>query len=67
MLCTFPESELVHYFTRLGPVGAILQGTDDATRAKVIGTVRAAFDPYVNGAEVRFTAACWNVAARRAV
>jgi len=27
----------------------------------VIATVRAAFDPYVFGAEVRFTAACWLV------
>jgi SAM-dependent methyltransferase len=63
--CTFPESELVHYFTRLGPVGAFLQGADDATRTRVIETVRTAFDPYVHGPEVRFTAACWMVAARR--
>jgi hypothetical protein len=27
--------------------------------------VRTAFDPYVHGPEVRFTAACWMVAARR--
>lgn len=62
--CTLPEKELVRYLTRLGPVGLILQGADDRTRTQVIETVRAAFDPYVHGAEVRFTAACWMISAR---
>jgi hypothetical protein len=62
--CAFPELELVRYLTRLGPVGRILQEADDPTRMQVIDTVRAAFDPYVHGAEVRFTAACWMVGAR---
>jgi SAM-dependent methyltransferase len=62
--CTLPEKELVPYLTRLGPVGLILQEADDRTRAQVIETVRAAFNPYVHGAEVRFTAACWMVSAQ---
>jgi ubiquinone/menaquinone biosynthesis C-methylase UbiE len=62
--CTFPEKELVRYVTRLGPVGLALLGVDEATRARVVPTVRAAFDPFVHGAEVRFTAACWMVGAR---
>ncbi len=62
--CTLPESELVTYFTRLGPLGLILGEFDEQTRAQVIETVRSAFDPYVHGAEVRFTAACWMVSAR---
>ncbi|MEV0634713.1 class I SAM-dependent methyltransferase [Streptomyces sp. NPDC050619] len=62
--CTLPESELVPYFTRLGPVGMALPEVDERTRARVIDTVRRAFDPYVHGAEVRFTAACWMVDAR---
>ena len=62
--CTLPEKELVRYLTRLGPVGLILQEADDRTRTQVIETVRAAFEPYVHGAEVRFTAACWMVGAR---
>jgi ubiquinone/menaquinone biosynthesis C-methylase UbiE len=62
--CTLPEKELVPYMTRLGPVGRVLQQTDDRTRAQVIKTVRAAVDPYVRGAEVRFTAACWMVTAQ---
>jgi hypothetical protein len=64
VICTLPEKELVRYFTRPGPVGLILQEADDRTRAQVIETVRASFDPYVQGAEVRFTAACWTVGAR---
>jgi ubiquinone/menaquinone biosynthesis C-methylase UbiE len=62
--CTLPEKDLVRYLTRLGPLGLILHEADDRTRTQVIETVRAAFEPYVHGAEVRFTAACWMVGAR---
>jgi ubiquinone/menaquinone biosynthesis C-methylase UbiE len=62
--CTLPEKELVGYLTRLGPVGLILQEANERTRTQVIETVRTAFDPYVHGTEVRFTAACWMVSAR---
>lgn len=62
--CTLPESELVGYFTRLGPLGLILGEFDEETRAQVIERVRAAFDTFVHGTEVRFTAACWMVSAR---
>jgi len=62
--CTLPEKALVGYLTRLGPVGLTLREANDRTRAQVIETVRAAFDPYVHGAEVRFIAACWKVSAR---
>jgi ubiquinone/menaquinone biosynthesis C-methylase UbiE len=62
--CALPEAELVRYFTRLGPLGLVLREADERTRAHIIGTVRAAFDPYTRGEEVRFTAACWTVGAR---
>ena len=62
--CAFPEKELIRFLTRIGPVGRILQEADDQTRAQVIETVRAGFDPYVYGAEVRFTAASWMVSAK---
>ncbi|MBU2668215.1 class I SAM-dependent methyltransferase [Actinoplanes bogorensis] len=64
--CTMPESELVGYFSRLGPVGLALPHVDEATRAKVVDVVRPAFDPYVKEREVAFTAACWMVAGRAA-
>lgn len=62
--CAFPEKALIRYFTRLGPVGRVFHEADEHTRAKVVETVRAAFDPFVHGAEVRFSAACWMVSAR---
>lgn len=64
VVCTLPERELVRYLTWLGPVGVALQEADDRTRTHLIRTLRAAFDPYVHGAEVHFTAACWMVGAR---
>jgi ubiquinone/menaquinone biosynthesis C-methylase UbiE len=63
-VCTLPENELIRYGTRFGPVGVALRDADPHTRAQVSSAVRAAFDPYVHGAEVRFTASCWRVAAR---
>jgi SAM-dependent methyltransferase len=62
--CALPENELVRYLTQFGPVGRALQEADDRTRADVIQAVRPAFDAYVRGGDVRFTAACWMVGAR---
>jgi hypothetical protein len=62
--CTLAESDLIFYLTRLGPLGLALRETDETTRRRVIETVRAAFDPFVHGAEVRFATACWMVGAR---
>jgi SAM-dependent methyltransferase len=65
VVCTLPESELLRYLTRLGPLGLVLQvqEADERIRAQVVPTVRAAFDPYVRADEVRYTAACWMVSA----
>jgi SAM-dependent methyltransferase len=63
--CALPEKELMPYLTRLGPVGLALQEADEGTRARVLEAVRAAFDPYVHGPEVRFTGACWMVGAEQ--
>lgn len=62
--CRFPESALIHYFTRLGPVGLALNEVGPPLRARIIDRVREAFDLYVSGSEVRYTAACWMVRAR---
>ncbi|MBN8233232.1 methyltransferase domain-containing protein [Corallococcus macrosporus] len=62
--CTLPEKELVRYLTRFGPLGRFLHEVDAHARAHVIETVRAAFEPFVHGAEVRFTAGCWMTSAR---
>jgi SAM-dependent methyltransferase len=64
VVCTLPEKELVRYMTRVGPLGLKLHEAEARTRLQVIDTVRAAFEPYVHGADVRFTAACWWVGAR---
>jgi len=62
--CVLPEKALDLYINRLGPVGMALQEADEATRTRVARVVRAAFESYVRGTEVRFTAACWRVTAR---
>lgn len=62
--CTLPEQQLTHFVTRLGPLGLIFHELNEQIRTQIVHTVRAAFDPYVHGAEVRYTAACWKVSAR---
>lgn len=62
--CTMPESELARYATRFGPVGRVLDDADERTRARVVETVLAAFEPFVHGAQVRYVAACWMIGAR---
>jgi SAM-dependent methyltransferase len=64
MACTLPEKDLALHFTRLGPVALFLRETDAPTRTRVVSALRAAFEHYVHGEEVRFTAACWMVSAR---
>ncbi|MBS82034.1 class I SAM-dependent methyltransferase [Variovorax sp.] len=66
LACSLPARELVPYLSRLGPVGLALEQADAATRDRVIETVRAAFEPFVQGDEVRFTAACWLAGAQAA-
>ncbi len=62
--CTFPEDALLRYVMRLGPLGRMLAQVDESARAPIIEAARKGLDPFVHGAEVRFTAACWNVGAR---
>ena len=62
-VCTMPLAELERYLVELGPIGRALAGADDELREQVIAQVRPAFDPYVDGEQVRFAAACWLVCA----
>lgn len=64
--CTLPEAALVPHLTRVGPVASALHAADAEVRARVLAAVRPAFDAYVDGADVRFTAACWTIGARAA-
>lgn len=64
--CSFPESALHTYVTRLGPVGAMLAQVDASTREQLIRVVVPAFAPFVDGSTVRFTAACWWISATAA-
>ncbi len=62
--CTFPTTALELYLTRLSPLGILLRDVDDVLRTRVTDAVRAAFQPFVHGDAVRFTAACWWISAK---
>jgi len=63
VVCSFAKSDLVGYVTRIGPIGRALRAADAQTRARITEAVLPAFDPYVDGDEVRFVAACWMIGA----
>jgi SAM-dependent methyltransferase len=62
--CTLPGSALRQYVARLGPVGHALHDTAEPLRTRVIETVVAAFEPFVDGDDRRFVAAGWMISAR---
>ena len=62
-VCAFPAEGLTHYLRWMGPVGRILQTADEDRRARILEMVRPAFDSFVQGDMVRFTAACWMIEA----
>lgn len=62
--CAMTERELGLYARRMGPVGELLPALDGARRAEVERRVDAAFLPWIEEGEARFTAACWMVTAR---
>lgn len=64
--CHFPTQQLEYFFTRLGPLGRVLHEAEGRARAQVVEAVRAAFEPYIHGENVRYSAACWIVSARAA-
>jgi SAM-dependent methyltransferase len=64
VVCSFAKEDLVGYVTRIGPIGRALRAADAPTRTRITEAVLPAFDPYVDGAEVRFVAACWMIDAR---
>jgi SAM-dependent methyltransferase len=62
--CTMPRQDLQTYAQHMGPLGDLLPSLDAAARAEVLERVDAAFQPFVEGDAVRFTAACWMLTAR---
>jgi len=64
VVCAFAKSDLVGYLTRIGPIGRALRAADLQTRVRITEAVLPAFDPYVDGDDVCFVAACWMIGAR---
>jgi hypothetical protein len=48
----------------MGPLGRALQQVDAPARERIVDGVSAAFARYLEGDDVRFDAACWEVSAR---
>lgn len=62
--CSFPVSELPLFLDRLGPVPRLLDMNPQADRDAVRAAVRKAYEGFIMGDEVRYTAGCWAVRAK---
>lgn len=62
--CQFPRADLGTYITRMGAFGPVFHAMTDAEKAEITPQMEAAFAGFVDGDEVRFTAACWMISAR---
>jgi SAM-dependent methyltransferase len=60
-VCTMPASELMTFFTRIGPLREALAEADDELRAEVLDAVRTAAESFVTGDRADFEAALWVV------
>ncbi|OHB34654.1 MAG: SAM-dependent methyltransferase [Phenylobacterium sp. RIFCSPHIGHO2_01_FULL_70_10] len=61
--CALPKAELMPYLTRFGPLGLVLPQLEPEMRERVTEAVGRAFQPFVEGDQVRFRAACWEISA----
>ncbi|ORV33422.1 SAM-dependent methyltransferase [Mycobacterium conspicuum] len=64
--CTLPIVDLLPYLTQIGPIAKALPSVDAETRTKVISALREAYQPFIVGDSVEYTAACWLVEATAA-
>ncbi|MEN5364786.1 class I SAM-dependent methyltransferase [Stenotrophomonas sp. TWI273] len=66
VVCRIDRADLATYVSLLGPVGSALRNGDLAAdvQTHVLDAVLHAFEPFVDGDSVTFTAACWDVRAR---
>lgn len=62
--CSFPSAALEDFIARPSPVLPDLDALDSEVRAEILSAVRAAYAPFVDGADVRFIGRCWIVRAR---
>jgi SAM-dependent methyltransferase len=62
--CSMPESDLLPYLVRMGPVGRTLPTVAAQTRSHVVDALREAYQGFIVDGEVRYNAACWMVNAR---
>ncbi len=59
-----PEAHLQAFLTRMGPLGRVFPGLDQAAQEALAEALRSAAQPFVADGAARFQSACWLVTAR---
>ncbi|MEM7620950.1 MAG: class I SAM-dependent methyltransferase [Pseudomonadota bacterium] len=61
--CRFRSNDLDMFLTKLAPIGHDLETLEENIREKVSTAVRAAYEKFLDGTEVKFIASCWMISA----
>lgn len=62
--CAFPTTELDFFLGKLAPIGADLTALSPNQRDKIAAAIRAAYERYIFGPEVRFVGRSWMITAQ---
>lgn len=64
LVCALPKHDLPTYVTRMGPVGMVFPTLDEDAQRRLSEALVKAFQSFLEGDQVIFTAACWLATAR---
>ncbi|MEM8983012.1 MAG: class I SAM-dependent methyltransferase [Pseudomonadota bacterium] len=62
----FPVADLDMFLTKIAPIGHDLSSLEDDVRTQIMRSVRAAYEKFIDGDEVRYTASTWLITGRAA-
>ena len=62
--CAFPRADLDIFIRRVGPVARLMGDMEETQREQIVESIRPAFDPFIDGDEVRYMAGCWMIEGR---
>lgn len=64
--CAFPSADLPMFLENLAPIGVDFNELSDPLAAELWQAINAAYEPFIDGRSVRFTAPCWVITGRAA-
>lgn len=62
--CSLPSENLRSFLNNVGPISRLLPSQEESRKQQIVDATIEQLEPYREGSEIRFDAACWLVRAR---